>query len=785
MNWTLLNNTLLVAMATTVGAVAAGFAAALWASGLGRWGRMTVIAVAVVTLVLPPFLPVNCWIDLLGETGRWKSWCPLPIYSLAGTVWILALMTWPIAFFMVLAAWGKVEKAHLEVDPMLRGTAVIRWLLLPAARTALAQSGVVTFVLALNNFAVPSILQVKVFPAEIWVNFNTTFDYMTALRLCWPMVLAPLLLVWWMRRVETPWGWRADKAAPEVFRGRLGGLWTLSACVALATIFFSVGIPLGHLAGSPGTWNELVPALAAGQAAFWHSAVFASVSATLVIGLALVTWRKPLGSVLWIPYLAPGVLLGIALIWLFNRPGLSAIYQSVGIVFLAYLIRYSAVGWNCVARAARGADPVLSDAARLEGANRWQMLRHVLWPQIRPAAVAGWYLTYLLCLWDVEVLVLIVPPGCESAAVRIFNLLHYGHNAQVNALCLLLLLTALAPLAAWGCWRLWQRGCFTVRATAWAAPVVAAGVLVSMTGGCTDSGAGGGGVKIKSQFFNQVQMIGARGGGLGQFNKPRSVAVDANDNLYVIDMTGRVQKFSPDGAFLKSYQMPETEKGKAKGMCRDRNGNIVVIEPHYCRVNILNSELKLIGQWGKTGTNFGELAFPRSVAVNSRNEYFISEYHLVERIQWFTADGAKCLGTLGKPGDKGGEFDRAEGVFVNAQDYVYAADSCNHRIEIFAPNGRFLRAYGKAGQKAGELSYPYDVCVEPSGLQFVCEFGNSRIQIFDAADEPVEILGGPGGGPGQFSNPWAICLDSKGNLYVADGMNHRVQKFIRKQPRHA
>ena len=33
-----------------------------------------------------------------------------------------------------------------------------------------------TFVLALNNFAVPAILQVKVFPAEMWVRFNTTFD---------------------------------------------------------------------------------------------------------------------------------------------------------------------------------------------------------------------------------------------------------------------------------------------------------------------------------------------------------------------------------------------------------------------------------------------------------------------------------------------------------------------------------------------------------------------------------------------------------------------------------
>ena len=77
----------------------------------------------------------------------------------------------------------------------------------------------------------------------------------------------------------------------------------------------------------------------------------------------------------------------------------------------------------------------------------------IQWPQIAPQVGASWYITYLLCLWDVETLVLIYPPGGETLALRIFNLLHYGHNAQVNALCLLLLAVALAPLAAWSVWR--------------------------------------------------------------------------------------------------------------------------------------------------------------------------------------------------------------------------------------------------------------------------------------------------------------------------------------------
>ncbi|MGA2864471.1 MAG: 6-bladed beta-propeller [Verrucomicrobiota bacterium] len=825
MNWLLLKNSLLVSGLATLLAVSFGLVAALWLAGLPRRWRNRLLAVAVAALALPPFLVTNCWLRYLGHSGLWHSWLPLSIISPGGTIWILSLLTWPITLLAVWSAWQRLEPAQLESDPALTGWALVRGLLLPLARNALAQAAVLTFVLALNNFAVPAILQVKVFPAEMWVRFNTSFDTLGALELSWPLVLGPLLLLLWLSRQEIPWPRLEGPVPPKLFRRQLGRGWFWSAgALALLLCLLAVGLPLLQLVSGKRTWTELPAALAAGQTAVWNSVWFAASSATVVIGLALAGAASQqcrhraqtsgcagrcaplIGWLLWLPFLVPGVLLGIGWIALFNRPWTRLFYQSAGIVILAFVVRYLALGWNTVAHAAQGVDRDLTDAARLEGATRWQMLRYVHWPQVAPQVAAAWYIVFLLCLWDVESMILVVPPGGETVALRVFNLLHYGHNAQVNALCLTLVALALAPLALW-------KACDAARARAsrlahHTSPLCAC--LLLLLAGCAP-GPASNELPLQSRLFSRVQVIGSRGVGLGQLNKPRSVAVDRQDNLYVVDMTGRVQKFSSNGLFLLSWQMPQTDLGKPKGMCRDREGNIIVVEPHYQRVNHFSPAGQLVRQWGRPGTNAGQFLMPRAVAVNSQNEILVSEYGPVERVQRFSlvdqapgppvvavvgqasrlpplplqsnAGGTPAppfLGSFGQAGNGPGEFNRPEGLCVDAQDRVYVADSCNHRIQVFSRDGKFLRAYGKAGQGRGGLSYPYDICVDAAGRQYVCEFGNSRIQVFDANDQPLETLGGPGAAPGQFSNPWGVALDSAGNLYVADSQNHRVQKFIHK-----
>jgi ABC-type spermidine/putrescine transport system permease subunit II/DNA-binding beta-propeller fold protein YncE len=601
--------------------------------------------------------------------------------------------------------------------------------------------------------------------------------------------------------------------SPTLFRQQLGRTWFWTCgLLTVGLCLVATGLPLFQILSVKRSWTELPGALAANHAATWNSFWYAIAAATVVTGLGVLRaiWGPlpsgekrafPCRVLFWLPLLVPGVVLGLFLIYVLNRPWSWFLYRSSAVVILAFVIRYFALGWNTVLESSRGADRDLLDDARSNGANAWQIMRFALWPQISHQVTGAAYVIFLLCLWDVESMILVWPPGGETLPLVVFNLLHYGHNAQVNALCLTLLVLAVAPLLAWKLFAL-VRTHRLLRASRIFLPVLVSSCGLLAVAGCSGQDSGKETSLNGSHLFSSVQVIGRRGVGVGELNKPRSVAVDSQDNLYVVDMTGRVQKFLPNGTFSISWQLPQTDLGKPKGMTRDTDGNIVVIEPHYQRINHFAKDGTLLAQWGVKGTNAGQFTLPRAVAVNSHGEIYISEYAAAERVQRFRIlaepTGAarsspkpllegkakqevvvEFVNSFGIAGTAPGDFNRPEGLCVDTKDQIHVADSCNHRIQIFSREGRFVRAYGKAGRQKGELSYPYDICVDTAGRQYVCEFGNSRIQVFDANDRPIEIIGGPGSEPGQFSNPWGVALDSEGNLYVADSQNHRVQKLIR------
>jgi DNA-binding beta-propeller fold protein YncE/Flp pilus assembly protein TadD len=132
---------------------------------------------------------------------------------------------------------------------------------------------------------------------------------------------------------------------------------------------------------------------------------------------------------------------------------------------------------------------------------------------------------------------------------------------------------------------------------------------------------------------------------------------------------------------------------------------------------------------------------------------------------------------FGQEGREVGQFRQPSSVVVDEVGRLYVADTYNHRIQVFQPDGHFIQTFGTEGAWPGALLRPKGLAWGPNHLLYVADTGNHRIQAFNQHGEVIMVLGTFGNLPGQFNAPEAVAVDSSHTLYVADTQNHRVQKF--------
>jgi DNA-binding beta-propeller fold protein YncE len=275
---------------------------------------------------------------------------------------------------------------------------------------------------------------------------------------------------------------------------------------------------------------------------------------------------------------------------------------------------------------------------------------------------------------------------------------------------------------------------------------------------------------------------GRRGLTDGRFYKPRAVAIDARDQLYIVDMSGRIQVFTPDGEYLRSWKTPAIETGKPCGLVIDRQGHLLVADTHYFQVLFYTTAgTSLPGRTigGHFGHEPGQFGFVTDVVQDSAGQYYVSEYGEYDRIQKFDA-GGQFLTQWGGHGSAPGEFIQPRGLAIDRHDHVWVADACNHRVQVFDARGetpRLVRSWGRQGSDLGQLRYPYGIALDDQGHVYISEFGNSRVQKFTADGQSLGSWGKPGRRDGELYQPWDLVIDSRGRVHVLDTYNHRVQRI--------
>jgi DNA-binding beta-propeller fold protein YncE len=128
-----------------------------------------------------------------------------------------------------------------------------------------------------------------------------------------------------------------------------------------------------------------------------------------------------------------------------------------------------------------------------------------------------------------------------------------------------------------------------------------------------------------------------------------------------------------------------------------------------------------------------------------------------------------------------------DALAIGPDGNLYVTD-ISQRVTVISPAGKVLRRWGKRGHRPGEFDFitfdptsPTDVhgkiAIGPDAKVYVSDSGNGRVQVFTPQGRFIREFGSFGSGKGQFLKAFDLEVDKAGDVYVSDVQDQTLTKF--------
>jgi iron(III) transport system permease protein len=442
--WAALRGSLWISVASVGLAAAVGVPLAFLFGRREFPGRRLLAGLVALPAVLPPLVGVLAFLFLFGETGfvahlvtavTGAAEAPWRLEGAGAILLVHGYSMYVYFYLFTLAALAGLDGAQLDAAASLGASRarILRRIVFPALRPALAGAALLTFMTALGSFSAPYLFGggFRVMTTQI-VNTRLNGDEALAMVQTLALTVAALGALAAFRRLEGGDVARGGSkgAAPVRTTVRAGwrrallvaGAWLVALVMLLPplTLVLVSFVPAGTwtvealppayttanyaaLASEPERLRPLLNSLWMASAATAVSVVVAVAAGQLAVRRKVAAGRLIEGLVA-LPWAVPGTVFAIALATAFgvHAPwaGRVVLVGTLWILPLAYLVRNLPITARSILAGYRGLDPALEEAAASLGASRWRTLRRVTLPLLRPAIAAGAALAFATALGD-------------------------------------------------------------------------------------------------------------------------------------------------------------------------------------------------------------------------------------------------------------------------------------------------------------------------------------------------------------------------------------------------
>ena len=249
-------------------------------------------------------------------------------------------------------------------------------------------------------------------------------------------------------------------------------------------------------------------------------------------------------------------------------------------------------------------------------------------------------------------------------------------------------------------------------------------------------------------------------------------AIDARGDVFVFHRAEPpVLVFRPTGEFARSFG--EKLFASPHGMRIDKDDNVWVTDNAAHTVVKFSPDGKVLltlGERGVAGEDGRHFNKPADVAFAANGDVFVADGYGNSRVVKFDKSG-KFLLAWGRKGKGPGEFNLPHAVRLDRRGRVYVGDRENNRVQVFEPDGTFVRQFA-------EGVAPFGLFITDDDTLFVADGRANRVVKMSLDGKVLAAWGRTGAGPGEFRMPHGITVGRDGAVYVTEIDGKRVQKFV-------
>ena len=250
-------------------------------------------------------------------------------------------------------------------------------------------------------------------------------------------------------------------------------------------------------------------------------------------------------------------------------------------------------------------------------------------------------------------------------------------------------------------------------------------------------------------------------------NNPIDIAINSAGEVLVAELNGDVIVLDKSGKKLHNIAKSQYRFNELRGIALDRDDNIYLIDRGSHKLFKFNQNHKLVkvigrgqGQELKQFDPWGIIVCGDQVIVGSRSPPYIyifrTNLELDRKIDLKRAGIGDVMGI-------------ASDEHMNL--YICDYDSGGVHVLSLKGQGELLYSFGKE-----QLRYPHSICIS-GGRVYVSTWLYYHVFVFSKEGKLVTSFGGTGCKEDQFINPSGLVFDVDGFLYVGDYGNSRLQLF--------